>query len=276
MNSSRLLFQNVTHSWRCGLGTLTGRSSVLEPSASFSTGTSARSVASPATAPELNPEYPIARYGGRHAVTMLPGAGIGPEMMKHVRDIFHFTGIPVDFEVVDTDPTMVDAKQMDSIITSVKRNGVAIKGNIEAKFPLPGQISRNVMIRNELDLFMNTIHAKSWPAISNRFPNIDILIVRQNLEGEYSMKEHENVPGVIESLKIITRPNSERLARFAYRYAINDQRRKKKMVTQFDVMLMPNLYGTIITNVVCGLIGGAGLISGCNYSSRGVSFFFFE
>jgi isocitrate dehydrogenase (NAD+) len=86
---------------------------------------------------------------------------------------------------------MVDTRQMDNIITSVKRNGVAIKGNIEAKMPAPGELSRNVMIRNELDLFMYCIHVQSWPTISSRFPNVDLLIVRQNIEGEYSMKEHE-------------------------------------------------------------------------------------
>jgi isocitrate dehydrogenase (NAD+) len=250
---------------------------------------------------------------------MIPGTGIGPELMKHVQDIFHFTGIPVDFEIVETDPSMVDTRQMDNIITSVKRNGVAIKGNIEAKMPAPGELSRNVLIRNELDLFMYCIHVQSWPIISSRFPNVDLLIVRQNIEGEYSMKEHENVPGVIESLKIITRPNSRRLAKFAFQHAINNTRRKVTIVhkanimklsdglfletcrevgqefadriktedmiidnccmqlasrpTQFDVMLMPNLYGTIVTNVACGLIGGAGLVSGCNYSSRGYAMF---
>uniref|UniRef100_A0A2A4IXR8 Isopropylmalate dehydrogenase-like domain-containing protein n=1 Tax=Heliothis virescens TaxID=7102 RepID=A0A2A4IXR8_HELVI len=256
---------------------------------------------------------PKAHYGGRHAVTMLPGGGIGPECMGYVRDIFKYIGAPVDFEVVDIDPNADNDDDLKYAITTIKRNGVCLKGNIETKSEAAYVTSRNVALRNELDMYAYVLHCKSFPGIDTRHKNIDIHIIRQNTEGEYAMLEHESVCGVIESMKVVTASNSERVARFAFEFAKKNGRKKVTTVhkanimklsdglfletsrriakeypelehndliidnccmqlvskpQQFDVMLMTNLYGSIVSNVVCGILGGAGIHSGRNYGDH--------
>lgn len=256
---------------------------------------------------------PKAQYGGRHAVTMLPGGGIGPECMGYVRDIIKYIGAPIDFEVVDIDPTVDNDDDVQYAITTIKRNGVGIKGNIETKSEAAYVTSRNVALRNELDMYAYVLNCKSYPGISTRHQDIDISIIRQNTEGEYAMLEHESVNGVVESMKVVTASNSERVARFAFEFAKRNGRKKVTTVHkanimklsdglfletsrrmakeypeiehndmiidnccmqlvakphQFDVMLMTNLYGSIVSNVVCGILGGAGLLSGRNYGDH--------
>lgn len=256
---------------------------------------------------------PKAHYGGRHAVTMLPGGGIGPECMSYVREIFRYIGAPVDFEIVDIDPTVDNDEDLHYAITSIKRNGVGLKGNVETKSEAAYVTSRNVALRNELDMFAYVMNCKSYPGIQTRHKDIDIVVVRQNTEGEYAMLEHESVAGVVESMKVVTDSNSERVARFAFEYAKRTGRKKVTTVHkanimklsdglflrtsqrvareypniehndmiidnccmqlvskphQFDVMLMTNLYGSIVSNVVCGMLGGAGLLSGRNYGDH--------
>jgi len=169
---------------------------------------------------------PIAKYGGRHTVTMMPGDGIGPEMMGYVREIFKVAGAPVDFETVELDPKSDNYDDLYNAISSVKRNGVGIKGNIETKLNRPNIKSRNVEMRNELDLFVNVIKCQSQAGVKTRHDGIDIVAIRQNTEGEYAMLEHENVPGVVESLKIVTETSTERLCRFAFDYAVQHGRKK--------------------------------------------------
>lgn len=195
----------------------------------------------------------------------------------------------------------------------IRRNGVALKGSIESKYGNASSGSRNATLRTQLDLFANVLHCKTYPSIQSRHSDVDIIIIRENTEGEYSMLEHENVKGVIESMKIITRKGSERIARYAFEYAIRHGRKKVTAVhkanimklsdglfletcrsiakeypeiefsdmivdntcmqlvarpQQFDVMVMPNLYGNVVSNVVCGLVGGPGLLSGRNYGEH--------
>ncbi|PNF30552.1 Isocitrate dehydrogenase [NAD] subunit gamma, mitochondrial [Cryptotermes secundus] len=256
---------------------------------------------------------PKAQYGGRHAVTMLPGSGIGPELMNYVKEVFRYAGVPVDFEEVQMDPKSESNEDLEYALTSIRRNGVALKGNIETGSMSRGVLSRNVALRNELDLYINVLHCKSYPGVTARQKDIDIIIVRQNTEGEYAMLEHESVSGVVESMKVVTSENSERVARYAFEYAKKNGRKKvttihkanimklsdglfletsRKIASdypdiehndmiidnccmqlvskphQFDVMIMTNLYGTIVSNVVCGLVGGAGLLSGKNYGDH--------
>lgn len=256
---------------------------------------------------------PLAKYGGRHTVTMMPGDGIGPEMMSYVKEVYKYAGAPVDFETILLDPTTDNYDDLYNAIASVKRNGCGIKGNIETKMNRPDIKSRNVEMRNELDLFMNTIHCKSQPGVKTRHDDIDIVLMRQNTEGEYAMLEHESVSGVVESLKIITEQSTERLCRHAFDWARLHGRKKVTLVHkanimkitdgmflqvakrvsadypeiehdnmiidnccmqlvsnpwQFDVMILTNLYGTIVTNLICGLIGGPGIISGVNVGPR--------
>ena len=256
---------------------------------------------------------PLAKYGGRHTVTMLPGDGIGPEMMEYVKEVFKYAGAPVNFETVHLDPSTDDYQDLENAISAVKRNGCAIKGNIESKLNRPDIKSRNVEMRNALDLFVNRVHCKSHPGVRTRHEDIDIVLMRMNTEGEYAQLEHESVPGVVESLKIVTEAHTERLCRYAFEWARENRRKKVTLIHkanimkvtdgmflevskqvakdypdiehqamiidnccmqlvsnpwQFDVMVLTNLYGTIVSNLVCGLIGGPGVISGANVGPR--------
>ncbi|XP_042606613.1 isocitrate dehydrogenase [NAD] subunit gamma, mitochondrial-like [Cyprinus carpio] len=254
---------------------------------------------------------PPAKYGGRHTVALIPGDGIGPELLNHVRELFRFCCVPVDFEVVHVNSASTSEDDINNAIMAIRRNGVALKGNIETNHTMPpNHKSRNNLLRTSLDLYANMMHCQSLPGVHTRHKNIDIIIIRENTEGEYSSLEHESVSGVVESLKIITRNNSLRIADYAFRLA-----RDKDNLTvtalhyhnilklgdglflqcckevasgypdiefdsmivdnttmqlvskphQFDVMLMPNLYGNVVSNVCAGLVGGPGLVPGANY-----------
>ncbi|ENN73000.1 hypothetical protein HUJ04_005600 [Dendroctonus ponderosae] len=171
-------------------------------------------------------------------------------------------------------------------------------------------MSANVTLRQELDLYVCVVHAKSYPNVKCRYPNLDILICRQNTEGEYAMLEHSAKPGVVESLKIITQENTFRFAEWCFKLALQENRGKVTIVhkanimklsdglfmkvvkdvaksfpeievndmivdnatmqlvqdpAQFDMLVTPNLYGNILSNIACGLVGGAGLMSGKNF-----------
>lgn len=169
-------------------------------------------------------------------VSMLPGDGIGPEMMDYVKQVFRAGNVPVDFEVVNLDSAKEDVDLLAEAITSIKRNGVAIKGNIETREHSKLFKSRNVELRLQLDLFVNVLHCKSQPGITTRHKNIDIVLIRQNTEGEYSCMEHENVTGVVESLKIITRKRSEEIARYAFDYARKYNRKKVTAVHKANII----------------------------------------
>lgn len=253
---------------------------------------------------------PPAKYGGRHTVTMIPGDGIGPELMLHVKEIFRHACVPVDFEEVRVSSETSD-RDLQNAIMAIRRNRVALKGNLETNHNLPPtHKSRNNILRTSLDLFANVIHCKSLPGVATRHLDIDILMVRENTEGEYSSLEHESVSGVVESLKIITKTKSLRIAEYAFQLAKEAGRKKVTAVhkanimklgdglflqcckavsanypditfdsmivdnttmqlvsrpQQFDVMVMPNLYGNIVNNVCAGLVGGPGLVPGANY-----------
>ncbi|XP_060108482.1 isocitrate dehydrogenase [NAD] subunit gamma, mitochondrial [Heteronotia binoei] len=253
---------------------------------------------------------PPAKYGGRHTVTMIPGDGIGPELMLHVKEIFRHACVPVDFEEVLVSSEASD-RDIQNAIMAIRRNRVALKGNLETNHNMPpSHKSRNNILRTSLDLFANVIHCKSLPGVATRHQDIDILMVRENTEGEYSSLEHESVSGVVESLKIITKTKSLRIAQYAFQLAKETGRKKVTAVhkanimklgdglflqcckevaanypditfgsmivdnttmqlvsrpQQFDVMVMPNLYGNIVNNVCAGLVGGPGLVPGANY-----------
>uniref|UniRef100_UPI00358EA6B6 isocitrate dehydrogenase [NAD] subunit gamma, mitochondrial isoform X2 n=1 Tax=Myxine glutinosa TaxID=7769 RepID=UPI00358EA6B6 len=264
------------------------------------------------SAPQHASIPPPACYGGRHTVAMIPGDGIGPEMMDHVRKVFRQVGAPIDFEEVTVNSANVDdERDIENAIMAVRRNGIALKGNIETNHNHPACYkSWNLLLRTSLDLYANVVHCKTIPGVRSRHRDIDIVIIRENTEGEYSNLEHENVPGVVECLKIITRANSLRIAEYAFEYARAHGRKKitavhkanimklgdglflhccqevaahypdiiyESMIVdnttmqlvskpqQFDVMVMPNLYGNIVSNVCAGLVGGPGLVPGANY-----------
>uniref|UniRef100_T1IJM3 Isopropylmalate dehydrogenase-like domain-containing protein n=1 Tax=Strigamia maritima TaxID=126957 RepID=T1IJM3_STRMM len=216
--------------------------------------------------------YYKAKYGGRYTVTMLPGHGIGPEMMAYVREVFRYCGAPIDFEEINMDAERDDMDEVHMAITSIKRNGVALKGNIETKVNRPNFRSRNVELRQKLKLFAYVMHTKSFPGIITRHKGLDVIIIRQNTEGEYAMLEHEvfetyniialcdfgfvccaiaergnlditqmrstdkNRGGVVESLKICTMENSKQLAKYAFEYARKCNRKKVTAVHKANIM----------------------------------------
>lgn len=169
---------------------------------------------------------PKAKYGGRFMITLLPGDGIGPEMMRHVKTIFKVAGVPVDFEEINLDSMNENVEKVEEAITSIKRNGIALKGNIETREHSKYFKSRNVELRTRLQLFANIVHIKSQPSIQTRHKNIDLVLIRQNTEGEYSSIEHETIPGLVECLKVVTRDKSDQIARFAFNFAVQNNRKK--------------------------------------------------
>ncbi|XP_063064381.1 isocitrate dehydrogenase [NAD] subunit gamma, mitochondrial isoform X2 [Engraulis encrasicolus] len=293
-------------------GTVLALSQALKPAALLGgrLGKSARVCGAVVSCHRGNATYapPPAKYGGRHTVTLIPGDGIGPELLNHVRELFRFSCVPVDFEVVNVTGADDD---LSNAITAIRRNGVALKGNIETNHTAPASIkSRNNILRTSLDLYANVMHCQSLPGVQTRHKDIDIIIIRENTEGEYSSLEHESVSGVVECLKIITRHHSLRIADYAFKMAREKGRRRVTAVhkanimklgdglflqccrevasgypdiafdamivdnttmqlvskpEQFDVMVMPNLYGNVVSNVCAGLVGGPGLVPGANY-----------
>ncbi|CAH8431825.1 unnamed protein product [Schistosoma mattheei] len=258
-------------------------------------------------------ELPKACYGGRHTVAMLLGDGVGPELLSYVKEVFQVIGAPIDFEEVAVNQESEDVTFTDALL-AMKRNGVGIKGNFATE---PGQSSRNVALRLNLNLYAFVQRCRNFPGVVTRHQNVDIVIIRENTEGEYSRLEHENVPGVVESLKIITREKSTRIAQFAFDYAVRHNRKKVTAVhkanimklgdglflevcssmaknypqiefnhmiidntcmqlvskpQQFDVIVLPNLYGNIVGNVAAGLVGGAGLTTGINLGPQNALF----
>uniref|UniRef100_A0A8C1UIS0 Isocitrate dehydrogenase (NAD(+)) 3 non-catalytic subunit gamma n=1 Tax=Cyprinus carpio TaxID=7962 RepID=A0A8C1UIS0_CYPCA len=259
---------------------------------------------------------PPAEYGGRHTVTLIPGDGIGPELLNHVREIFRFCCVPVDFEIVRVDSMSKFSASFHFWVNySIKLqciNQDYFTGNIETNHNLPpSHKSRNNLLRTSLDLYANVMHCQSLPGVPTHHKDIDVIIIRENKEGEYSSLEHENVPGVVESLKIITHVNPLRIAEYAFNLAREKGRRKvtycfscasyrklgdglflqcckevaagcpditfvsmivdnttMQLVSKpqhFDMMVMPNLYGNVVSNVCAGLVGGPGLVPGVNY-----------
>ncbi|KAG2199046.1 hypothetical protein INT46_001843 [Mucor plumbeus] len=252
------------------------------------------------------------KYGGKYTVTMIPGDGIGQEIAMSVKDVFKAANVPVEFEQYDVSGlTSEDDKLYQESIDSLRRNKVGIKGTLFTPTSKLGHKSFNVTMRKDLDMYASLSLCKNVPGVQSRLSDVDIAIIRENTEGEYSGLEHQSVPGVVESLKIITRVKTERIARFAFDFAVKNNRKKVTIIhkanimkladglflrtcrdvakeyahhdievndmivdntamqlvsrpQQFDVMVMPNLYGNIVSNVGAGLIGGPGLIPGCN------------
>ena len=243
---------------------------------------------------------------------MIPADGIGPAMISGIQQVFRNAGVPIDFEEVQLSglATIDSPDSLEDVVTSVERNGVALKGNWITPEGIGQGISFNVQLRTKLDLFANVVLCKSYPTVNTRHKDVDIVIVRENTEGEYSHLEHENVSGVIEMMKIVTEARSERIAKFAFNYAKQHNRKKVTAIhkanimkmsdglflnvcrevskkfpdiefsdmiidncamqlvskpEQFDVMVMPNLYGNVITNISAALVGGPGIPAGANY-----------
>ncbi|QDZ23780.1 regulatory subunit of NAD-dependent isocitrate dehydrogenase [Chloropicon primus] len=181
--------------------------------------------------------------GSVKRVTLLPGDGIGPEVTQCVERVVDVMKVPIVWEKfnsisgADADGHPVEALP-EELLASLRRNKVCIKGTLFA--PLykenTNTQSLNVLLRKELDLYVNLVHAFSIPEVQTRHEDIDIVIVRENTEGEYSGLEHEVVPGVVESLKVITEKNSRRIAEYAFEYALMNNRKKVTAVHKANIM----------------------------------------
>jgi isocitrate dehydrogenase (NAD+) len=256
----------------------------------------------------------------KHKVTLLPGEGIGPEVSQAVRRILEAAGVQIDWEVIDARAVAgsPDAGQVvsEKAIESVRRNGVGLKGPMATAIA-GGARSVNVALRKTLDLYANLRPVKNLPGLKSRYENVDVVIVRENTEDLYSGLEHEVVPGVVESLKIITEKASTRIAHFAFAHAKKEGRKKihaihkanimklsdglflksirtvaaefpeieyKEMIVdnacmqivmnpqQFDVLLLPNLYGDVMSDLAAGLVGGLGVVPSGNIGDNGALF----
>ncbi len=247
----------------------------------------------------------------RHKVTLIPGEGIGPEVAAATRRILEAAGVQIDWEELEgrTDKTTERGQLVNQLaVESVRKNHVALKGPMATAIA-GGAPSVNVALRKTLDLYANLRPVKNLPGVKLHFDNVDLIIVRENTEDLYSGLEHEVVPGVVESLKIITEKASTRIGRFAFEYAKRHGRKKihaihkanimklsdglflrsvravaaqfpeieyKELIVdnacmqivmdpqQFDVLLLPNLYGDVMSDLAAGLVGGLGVVPSAN------------
>jgi isocitrate dehydrogenase (NAD+) len=247
----------------------------------------------------------------KHKVTLIPGEGIGPEVATATRRILEATGVKFDWDEI-AGRTGDSGDQAQSVnqaaIESVRRNHVALKGPMGTAIA-GGAPSVNVALRKALNLYANLRPVKNLPGVKSHFQNVDLILVRENTEDLYSGLEHEVVPGVVESLKIITEKASTRIARFAFDYAKRHGRKKihaihkanimklsdglflksvrkvaaqspeieyKELIVdnacmqivmdplQFDMLLLPNLYGDVMSDLAAGLVGGLGVVPSAN------------
>jgi isocitrate dehydrogenase (NAD+) len=246
-----------------------------------------------------------------HTVTLIPGDGIGPEVTEAVLRILHVAGVSIEWDRHEAGVLAFERHRTAlpvELLDSVKRTKIALKGPVTTPIG-EGFTSVNVGLRKALDLYANLRPVWSLPGVPSRFSGIDLVIVRENTEDLYSGLEHEVVPGVVESLKIISERASRRIAEFAFRYARERRRRKVTSVhkanimklgdglfvrtvrevarqfpdieyderivdaacmhlvmrpEKFDMLVLPNLYGDIVSDLCAGLVGGLGVVPGAN------------
>ena len=244
-------------------------------------------------------------------VTLIPGDGIGPEVTEAVVRIFAIAQVPIDWERHDAGVTAFkrfNASLPAELLDSIRRNKLALKGPVTTPIG-EGFSSVNVGLRKALDLYANLRPVKNLEAVDSRFQNVDLIVVRENTEDLYSGLEHVVVPGVVESLKIITERASTRIAEFAFEHAKANGRKRVTAIhkanimklgdglfldctrkvsrahtdltyderivdavcmqlvmfpERFDVLLLPNLYGDIVSDLCAGLVGGLGVVPGAN------------
>src|SRR5437870_7100431 len=255
----------------------------------------------------------------KHRVTLIPGEGIGPEVSTATRRILEASGVEIAWEEISGragESADQGQRVNQAAIDSVRRNRVALKGPMATAIA-GGAPSVNVALRKSLDLYANLRPVKNIPGVKSHFEDVDLIIVRENTEDLYSGLEHEVVPGVVESLKIITEKASTRIARFAFEYARTHARKRVTAVhkanimkmsdglflqcfrnvakeypnivaddriidnlcmqlvmnpNQFDVLLLENLYGDIVSDLAAGLVGGLGVVAGANIGENGAVF----
>ena len=174
----------------------------------------------------------------KHTITLIPGDGIGPEVTAAVVSIIEAAGVDVTWERHDAGVVALEKHGTplpDELLASIRRNKVALKGPVTTPVG-EGFTSVNVGLRKALDLYANLRPVSNLPNVRSRFENVDLVIVRENTEDLYSGLEHEVVPGVVESLKIITEHASTRIARFAFEYAKRIGRKRITAIHKANIM----------------------------------------
>ena len=173
-----------------------------------------------------------------HKVTLIPGDGIGPEVTQAVLRILEATGVRFEWErfAAGAEAFEIFGEYIPvALYQSIERNGVALKGPVTT--PIGGGFkSINVTLRKRFDLFANFRPVRNLPGLETKWPGVDLIIVRENTEGEYVGLEHEVVPGVVESIKVITEKGSTRIAKFAFEYARKHGRKKIHSVHKANIM----------------------------------------
>ena len=254
-----------------------------------------------------------------HTITLIPGDGIGPEVTEAVLRVFRAAALDIEWERYDAGVLAFKKYGVSlpaELLESVKRNKVALKGPVTTPIG-EGMTSVNVGLRKALDLYANLRPVHNLPGVKSRFENVDLIVVRENTEDLYAGLEHEIVPGIVESLKIITERASTRIARFAFEYARRYGRSRvtaihkanimklsdglfldstRKVAREYldvpyderivdaacmhlvmrpeklDVLLLPNLYGDIVSDLCAGLVGGLGVVPGANIGEHAAVF----
>ncbi|HMD18997.1 MAG TPA: isocitrate dehydrogenase (NAD(+)) [Alloacidobacterium sp.] len=254
-----------------------------------------------------------------HKVTLIPGDGIGPEVTDAVVRILEATGVKFDWERFAAGAEAFEKYQEyipKELYESIESNKLALKGPVTT--PIGGGFpSINVTLRKKFELYANFRPIKNLPGLETRYPGVDLIIVRENTEGLYVGLEHEVVPGVVESLKIITAKASTRISQFAFDYARKHKRKKIHAIHkanimkmsdglflkcarevskgfpeitygehivdntcmqlvmnpyQYDVLLLENLYGDIVSDLCAAFVGGLGLVPGANLGADAAIF----
>src|SRR5579871_1953788 len=246
-----------------------------------------------------------------HKVTLIPGDGIGPEVTRAAVRIVEAAGVKIDWEVNNAGAEAFEKYHEyipKELIESIERNKLALKGPVTT--PVGGGFpSINVTLRKKFELYANFRPIKNLPGLETRYPHVDLIIIRENTEGEYVGLEHEVVPGVVESLKVITEKGSTRIAKFAFEYARKHGRKKIHSIHkanimklsdglflrcarkvsegypdivygehiidntcmqlvmnpyQYDMLVMENLYGDILSDLCAAFVGGLGFVPSAN------------
>ena len=248
-------------------------------------------------------------------VTLIKGDGIGPEITDSVIKIINAAGVAIDWDVQTAGADLIETEGTplpQRVLDSVKQNKIALKSPVTTPIG-KGFRSVNVQLRKELDLYANLRPCYNLPNVKTRYDKVDIVVVRENTEDLYAGIERQVDEDTAESIKIITRKASERIAKFAFDYAIKNNRKEVCVVTkanicklsdglflecarkiaqqypqikfreilvdnccmqlvqnpnQFDVLLLPNLYGDIVSDLCAGLIGGLGIAQGANIGEK--------
>jgi isocitrate dehydrogenase (NAD+) len=254
-----------------------------------------------------------------YRITLIPGDGIGPEVTAAARMVIEASGVEIDWDVVDAGEIVIEKYNTplpEHVIDSIKTNKIALKGPITTPVG-KGFRSVNVTLRQALKLYANVRPVKSYEGVPSRYSDIDLVIVRENTEDLYAGIEHMVGEDAAESIKIITRPASERIAKFAFDLAKKEGYKKVTAVhkanimkctdglflkcaknisenyndvqfedvivdamcmklvlnpEKFDVLVMPNLYGDILSDLSAGLVGGLGLVPGANIGKEAAIF----